>query len=70
MRWAYVFGFLLAFLLPKRVDCGRPGVQCDHRGSLGLRCHEYEIEPWGFYGLEKLFDREVGFAYSHDEECR
>ena len=30
----------------------------------------YEIEPWVFYGLEQLFSRDVGFAYSSGEECR
>jgi hypothetical protein len=69
MRWAYLFGISLAFFLPKRVDCGRPGVQCNRPSSLGLVCHDYEVEPWGFYGLEQLLDKDVGFAYSRDEEC-
>jgi hypothetical protein len=69
MRLAYLFGLTLAFFLPKRVDCGVPDVQCNRRDSLGLLCHGYELEPWGFYGLELVTHRDIGFAYSHGEEC-
>ncbi|HRC58042.1 MAG: hypothetical protein IPI49_00450 [Myxococcales bacterium] len=71
MRWAYLFGLLLAFFLPKRVDCGYPDAgPCERRLELGLVCHDYEVEPWGFYALERLATRDIGFAYSHDEDCR
>jgi hypothetical protein len=70
MRWAYVFGLAVAFLLPKQVECGFPGGRCETRSSLGLVCHRYEVEPLGFYALEKVAGHDVGFAYSHDETCR
>jgi hypothetical protein len=69
MRWAYAFGLCLAFLLPKRVECGVPETRCARRSSLGLLCTAYEVEPWGFYAIEKLAGKNVGFAYSHDEDC-
>lgn len=69
MRWAYLFGLILAFLLPKRVECGVPERKCERRSSIGLVCQAYEVEPWGFYALEKLAHKNVGFAYSHDEDC-
>ena len=71
MRWAYLFGLLLAFFLPKRVDCGYPDAgPCEQRAELGLYCHPYEVEPWGFYAIERLTSRDVGFAYQREEECR
>lgn len=71
MRWAFFFGALLAFFLPRRVDCGYPDAPpCEQRAELGLSCHLYELEPWGFYALERLAHRDVGFAYARREECR
>ena len=35
-----------------------------------LVCHEYQIEPLGFYALEKLAGHDVGFAYSTTEHCK
>lgn len=70
MRWAYLFGLLLAFSLPKQVECGYPGGKCETRSAFNLVCHEYQIEPLGFYALEKLAGHDVGFAYSSNESCR
>ncbi len=69
--WAAVIGILLAFLLPKKVECGFPGGTCAHAGKrAGELCTPYEVEPWGFYLIEHLAHRDVGFAYSSDEDCR
>ena len=68
---AALCGALIAFALPKRVDCGFPGGSCQHPGSLrGEVCTPYEIEPWGLYLIEHLAGRDVGFAYSSGEDCR
>ena len=69
MRVAYLLGLVLAFCLPKRVECGIPDRRCEQRSSIGLVCNPYEVEPLGFYALEKLAGKDVGFAYSHDEDC-
>jgi len=67
-RIAGLIGMLIAFMLPKRVDCGYPGGTCDrivdHR-----TCHAYELEPFGFYLLESVFGRDIGFAYSSGDDC-
>lgn len=68
-RVAFLIGVIIAFMLPKRVDCGYPDGKCAHVVGHD-ECTPYEIEPWGFYLIEKLAGRDVGFAYSHDEECR
>jgi hypothetical protein len=70
-RWAFLIGALIAFALPKKVECGFPGGTCTHAGHRhGEVCTPYEIEPWGFYLIEHLAGRDVGFAYSSDEDCR
>ncbi len=70
-RWAFLFGVLLALSLPKKVECGFPGGACEHAGTRPReRCTDYEIEPFGFYLLELVVGRDVGFAYSHDSDCR
>ncbi len=65
---AFVLGVLIAFALPKRVECGYPGGSCerivDHRA-----CRPYEVEPFGFYLLENVFGRDIGFAYSSGDDC-
>ncbi len=61
---------LIALALPKHVDCGYPGGFCDRGGSFRRVCTPYEVEPLGLFLLEKLLDRDVGFAYSHGERCR
>jgi hypothetical protein len=68
-RLAFLVAVLIAFALPKRVECGFPDQECAHRVG-HEKCTPYEIEPWVFYGLEHLFHRDVGFAYSSGEDCR
>lgn len=67
-RIAGLIGILIAFALPKRVECGYPGGTCErlveHR-----TCRWYEIEPFGFFLLENVFDRDIGFAYSSGDDC-
>lgn len=60
---------ILALLLPKDVECGYPGGECGRRGELHQVCKDHELEPLGFYLLERLLDRNVGFAYRSGEEC-
>lgn len=70
-RIAFAVGALIAFALPKHVECGYPGGTCQHAGrSRGEVCTSYEIEPWGFYLIELVADRDVGFAYSSGDDCR
>jgi len=61
---------LVAFALPIKAVCGYPGAHCGRTGAFKLTCKYYELEPLAFYLLEKLLDRDVGFAYSSGEECR
>lgn len=68
---AGVIGAVIAFSLPKKVECGFPGGTCTHAGHLrGELCTSYEVEPWGFYLIEHLAGRDVGFAYSSGDDCR
>lgn len=67
--WAAVIGILLAFALPKRVECGYPGGECTVIRDRE-RCVRYEVEPWGFSLLERVWGGNVGFAYSAAEDCR
>ena len=68
---AGVIGAVIAFSLPKKVECGFPGGTCAHSGPRrGELCTPYEVEPWGFYLIEHLASRDVGFAYSSGEDCR
>jgi hypothetical protein len=65
---AFLVAVLIAFALPKRVECGFPGGACTvHHGK--EVCTSYEVEPWGFYLLENVFSRDIGFAYSSGEDC-
>jgi len=69
-RWAALFGLVLAFMLPKRVECGYPDGHCSVPGRFkGELCTPYEIEPFGFYLIESDDHRDVGFAYSSDSDC-
>ena len=61
---------LIALALPIKAVCGYPGARCGRTAALKLSCKEYELEPLAFYLLEKLLDRDVGFAYSSGEDCR
>jgi hypothetical protein len=67
---ALLIAFVIAFLLPKRVDCGYPGATCGHAGKYRTICTDYEIEPLGFYTLELVVGRNVGFAYASESDCR
>jgi hypothetical protein len=67
---AALFGLLIVFFLPKHVECGYPGGECRHTGSFHRTCTDYEVEPFGFYLIEHLVGRDVGFAYTSGEECR
>jgi hypothetical protein len=70
-RIAAVIAILIVLALPKRVDCTYPGaLACAHPGQWGRSCTDYEIEPFGFYLVELLVQRDVGFAYVADQECR
>jgi hypothetical protein len=64
-RIAFLIGVLVAFALPKQVRCGYPGKVCGQTG-----CGYYEVEPWGFYLIEYVVGRNVGFAYSTGDDCR
>lgn len=70
---AGVIGGLIALSLPKRVECGYPRGEsqtCARMNVLHRWCTPYEVEPLVFYMIEHLANRNVGFAYSSDEECR
>jgi hypothetical protein len=68
---AFLFGLLVVFALPKRIECGYPGGgPCKHPGSFGRLCTDYELEPFGFYLIELAAKTDVGFAYSTTEDCR
>ncbi len=68
-RITALIALIIAFLLPKDVECGYPGGQCGRIGMLHQVCKDHELEPLGFYLLERLLDRDVGFAYRSAEEC-
>ena len=68
-RLAGVIAVLILLFLPKRVECGYPGAFCGHPGILKQTCKPYELEPLGFYMLERVTDRDIGFAYTTGEEC-
>lgn len=68
-RLAFLIGLVIAFMLPKRVECGYAGSTECRRVVNHRPCTMYEIEPWGFSLIERLVDRDVGFAYSVDRDC-
>jgi len=68
MQRAWLLGLLIVFFLPKRVECGYPGAVCTRQQGRDI-CKMSEIEPLGFYGLESIFHRNIGFAYGTDDEC-
>ena len=65
-----LFGLLIVLAIPKHVECGYPDGKCDHKGSFNRTCKTYEVEPFGFYLIEKLAKSDVGFAYSSGDDCR
>lgn len=69
-RVAFGFAVLIALALPKRVECGYPGGACGHAGKYRTTCTSFEIEPLGFYLIELVAHRDVGFAYQTEDECR
>jgi hypothetical protein len=71
-RIAFAIAIVLALLLPKRVTCSYPGAICTHAGTGALRttCTGFEIEPLGFYLIELIAHRDVGFAYEVGDDCR
>ncbi len=72
-RLAGLIAVCLVLFLPKRVDCDHPAANakaCVHTNVLGRYCTEYEVEPFGFYLLERVLKRDVGFAYKQGEDCR
>ena len=70
-RIAGVIAVMLLFLLPKQVECGFADGKCiGHAAFLGRICTPYELEPFGFYLIEKVVERNVGFAYTRGETCR
>lgn len=68
-RLAFLFGLIIAFALPKHVECGYPGGVCAVPASFHRTCTAWELEPFGFYLIEKLAGSDVGFAYSTGEDC-
>jgi hypothetical protein len=68
-RITALIAVIIAFLLPMHVECGYPGGQCGRIGVFRQVCKDYELEPLGFFLLERLFDRDVGFAYQRGEDC-
>ena len=67
---AFLFAVAIVFLLPKQVECDRPGASCHKPGPYHSVCTRHDTEPFGFYLLELVLDRDVGFAYAHEEDCR
>ncbi|CAN5434586.1 hypothetical protein BH11MYX1_BH11MYX1_20710 [soil metagenome] len=67
-RWAFLIGVIVAFAIPKRVACGYPGAACT-RYETGRTCGSWELEPWGFYLVEYVVGRDVGFAYTSGDDC-
>ena len=69
-RVALATAIAIALLLPKRVECGYPGAACGHAGPWKTTCRGVEIEPMGFYLIELATHRNVGFAYSSEDDCQ
>ncbi len=69
MRRAWLLGLLIVFMMPKHVDCDYPGEVCTVTQGRDI-CKHAQIEPLGFYGIELVLHRDVGFAYATEAECR
>jgi hypothetical protein len=67
---AFAIAIVLVLLLPRRVDCSYPGATCNHAGKGRTTCTDFEIEPLGFYLIELVVKRDVGFAYQSGADCR
>ena len=59
---------ILFAILPKRIECHYPGEVCKITSGRDI-CTTYDSEPMLFYGLESIFHRNIGFAYSTETEC-
>lgn len=68
-RITALIAVLVALALPINAPCGYPGGRCGRAGAFKMVCKSYELEPLAFYLLERLLERDVGFAYSTGEEC-
>ncbi|HEY4238792.1 MAG TPA: hypothetical protein VGM88_03220 [Kofleriaceae bacterium] len=69
-RAAALIGIVIAFALPKHTPCGVADIACKaHEGQFHRMCTPYELEPMGFFAIEYLVGRNVGFAYVSGEEC-
>lgn len=68
-RITFLIAVLIALALPINVECGFPGARCGHAGAFKMVCKEYELEPLAFYLLERLFEKDIGFAYKSGEDC-
>lgn len=69
-RIAFALAVVIGLALPKRVECSYPGATCGHAGRWRTTCTSYQIEPFGFYLVELVAHRDVGFAYETDDDCR
>jgi hypothetical protein len=70
-RIALLVALIVLFFLPKHVECGYPDApDCGHNAILHQYCKYYELEPVGFWLIEKVAHRNVGFAYSSGETCK
>lgn len=69
-RIAGLIAIAIVLLLPKHVDCGWPDHACRHAGPFKSVCTDWELEPLGFYLIELVAERDVGFAYARGEDCR
>lgn len=69
-RLAAGFALVCLLFLPKRVECGWPGAECARPAPFRQVCRMHELEPLGFYLLELVARRDVGFAYSAADKCR
>jgi len=68
-RISFAFAVLIVFFLPKRVDCGYPGATCGRAGKW-RDLHRLRDRAAGFYMIEVIAGRDIGFAYSAGEDCR
>lgn len=62
-RIAFLIGITIAFMLPKKVECGYPAAAACSIVIKYVSCTPYEVEPWGFFLIEHLVKMNVGFAY-------
>ncbi|MEZ4366407.1 MAG: hypothetical protein R2939_08985 [Kofleriaceae bacterium] len=67
-RWAVAIVLALAFFLPVRLPCSFPGQDCAEIRDKRL-CRDGDLEPLGFYLVERVLRRDLGFAYSTTRAC-